>query len=364
MAVISPEQARALRIYSQHLHRKASPGHMVDVIRSLCGVNAQSTPAMMLSLRARIEGLEAADVTRAIEQKQVVRTWAMRGTMHLLDRDDLGWMVSLLGPAIIPGSRRRRMELGLTDEVLAKSLAEIPAIFKDGPLTRGEIMDRLVSRGVAVGAGQAPYHLIAYAALKGLLCMGPDRPGGDPTYGLVDSWIGKRKHWTRDEALAGLVCRYLRGYGPAGPKDFAAWSGLSLAESRKGWELARKKEALEELTVDGRTLWSPASWLCAGTAQVVSLLPAFDAYVLGYFDREHIVPGKYQKEVYHGGQTVPVLLVDGSAAGVWRYERRGKKLQIKVSPFVPLGKATKRLIEDEADDVGRFFGLSASIDYA
>ena len=343
MADISPERVRALRVRSQHLRRKAPRGRLADVVRSLCGVNAQSAPAMMLSLRARVEGLEAADVEETIARGDLVRTWAMRGTLHLLDRDDMGWMVSLLGPASVARGRSRRRELGLTDEVLAKSLAELPGIFNGASLTRGEVVDRLAGRGIALEAGQAPYHLIAFAALNGLLCMGPDRPDGDPTYRLAG--VGQ-KIIKKEEALAGLAGRYLAGYGPAAPEDLAAWSGLPSADAKRGWGLNK-----------GRS----TEPIYAGP--VVNLLPAFDAYVLGYSDRGYVVPDKYRKEVYHGGQTVPVVLVDGLAAGVWRYERRGKKLHIKVSPFGRLGKPVKGLIDGEAEDVGRFFGLSTSIDY-
>lgn len=367
MAGISPEQLRALRIHAlralrihaQHLRAKASRGDMVEVVRSLCGVNAQSRPAMMLSLRSRIKGLDMTDIIKTVEKKRaLVRTWAMRGTIHLLDSEDLSWIVSLLGPAIIAKGRGRRLELGLNDEILAKSLGEIPTILKDGkPLTRGVDIDR---------TGQAPYHLIAYAALKGLLCMGPDRPNGDPTYGLVDGWTGKQKSFTREQALAELTYRYLRGYGPAGPKDLAAWSGLSLADAKKGWELVRKKETLKELKVEERTLWSLETQFkslneLAHVDTTVNLLPAFDAFILGYSDREYLVPDQYQKEVYHGGQTVPVVLVNGLAAGVWRYERQGKKLNVKISPFGSLDRTVKGLIEEEVEDIGRFFGLSSSL---
>jgi len=354
-----------LRIRAQHLYRKAPRGHMVDVVRSLCGINAQSAPAMLLSLRARVEGLVAADVALAIGRGRLVRTWAMRGTMHLLAPDDLGWMVSLLGPGIIARGGRRRRELGLTDEVLAKSLAALPGILKDGPLARGELVDGLAGRGIVLEAGQAPYHLIAYAALKGLLRMGPDRPDGGPTYCLTDAGMGGQKTFERGEALAGLARRYLRGYGPAAPEDLAAWSGLSRADARKGLELAGEKEALEELAIEGHTLWSPAFPPGAGPigGQAVRLLPAFDVYILGYFDREYVVPGKYRREVYHGGQTVPVVLVDGLAAGVWRYERRGQKMDVKIKLFKPLGERAKGLIGGEVEDIGRFFGVSASLFY-
>lgn len=183
---------------------------------------------------------------------------------------------------------------------------------------------------------------------------------------LTAFYSSRKTPFTREQALAELTYRYLRGYGPAGPKDLAAWSGLSLADAKKGWELVRKKETLKELKVEERTLWSLETQFkslneLAHVDTTVNLLPAFDAFILGYSDREYLVPDQYQKEVYHGGQTVPVVLVNGLAAGVWRYERQGKKLNVKISPFGSLDRTVKGLIEEEVEDIGRFFGLSSSL---
>lgn len=368
--VATPRLVRALRLRAQHLEQRASVKGLVEVVRSIGGANAQFSPAMMLSLRSRVKGLEIADIKNAMAEKSLVRTWAMRGTIHLIDSDDLGWLVSLLGPAILPKCRGRRQELGLDEDIIERGICAITAIL-DGekPLTREELTDRLIDRGIPLERkSQEPYHLIVYAALKGLVCLGPDRENGDQTYCLAGQWIGKRKAWAGDDALAELATRYLRGYGPASPQDFSAWSGLAVADARKGWTLAGARETLREIRVEDRTLWSLESQLKspgnpAHARTVVNLLPAFDSLVLGYADRELIVPRKHQKEIYHGGQTVPVVLVDGLAAGVWRYARHGKKLDIRIAPFEPFERSTRDLLEKEAEDIGRFFGQQTSLDY-
>ncbi len=322
---------------------------------------------MMLSLRARTRGLEAADVDDLLRRRLLVRAWAMRGTIHLLHRDDVGWIVSLLGPSIIKKGVRRRLELGLDDRILADCMRILPVLLRDGPRTRGELADALVRHGIRIGReGQAPYHLVAYAGLKGLLFIGPDRPDGEQTYDLVGKLYGGQSALNREEALTKLFDRYLGSYGPAGLKDLASWSGLSLQDAKKGLEQAVKKEKLFELQAGESTLWATGAQLKPldkdlGADTVVNLLPAFDALVLGYDDRKYVVPEKHWKEVYHGGQTVPVVLANGQASGTWRYERRGKALNIKVSSFGLLDGTTKALIREEAEDVGRFFGLRAEI---
>jgi hypothetical protein len=366
-ADISPEQLRALRLRAQRLYPRSSGESLAGVVRSLCGVNAQLNTAMMLALRARIKGLSPSDVKGAIDaNNSLTRSWAMRGTLHLLDVNDLGWMVSLIGPTMIDKNRRRCRELGLDEERLEKGLNVLREILIR-PMPRGELTEMLIDRGVDIdGEGQAPYHLIVHAALKGLISLGPDRPDGEQTYTLVKN-AERQKTLTRAQALARLICRYLRGYGPAGPKDLAQWSGLPMADVRRAWALVEGTEPLAEVRVDDRALWSLASQLeqldkLTHDRPVVSLLPAFDTLILGYSDRELLVPGRYRRAVYHGGQTVPVILVNGLAAGVWRYTRNGKKLKVTISPFEPFDHAVEDLVDAEVDDIGRFFGLPVARD--
>jgi len=238
---LTPRQVRQLRTTGQHLEAPAEPRDIVEVVRSICGFNAQSVPAMKLSLRARIRGLEQADIEKAIAcDKTLVRTWAMRGTLHLLDARDARWLVSSVAPSAIARGRRRREDLGLDPGTLAQGLDDMRAVLgRAGPLTRRELAKRLVAKGLPIDAGgQAPIHLIAYAALQGLLCLGPECDG-EPTYVLVDRWIGKGSGGKPSPDLTALVGRYLRGYGPADAADFAAWAGVTVADARSAFGLAR-----------------------------------------------------------------------------------------------------------------------------
>jgi hypothetical protein len=91
---------------------------------------------------------------------------------------------------------------------------------------------------------------------------------------------------------------------------------------------------------------------------IVKLLPAFDSYMLGYSNRDYLVSPNHQKKVYHGGQIVPVVLVNGCAAGVWRYKRQGKYPNINVQAFDSFDKNIRSIISEEAEDLGHFFGTS------
>jgi hypothetical protein len=224
------------------------------------------------------------------------------------------------------------------------------------PLTRWELMDALQRRGFTLERkSQAPIHLIRIAALKGHVCLGPYRDNGEPTYVLLGEWLPADSGASKPR-LDRLLARYLEGYGPASLKDFAAWSGIPVTLARQAWDPG----AFKEIEVGGSKLWADEIAIPVAGNRVVRLLPAFDSYVLGYRDRDLVVASERRGDVYHGGQVAPTLIVDGAVAGVWRYERKGKKLLVEISSFKPLASPIRRVIKEEAEDVARFLGFSLS----
>jgi hypothetical protein len=288
----------------------------------------------------------------------------MRGTLHLLATEDLGWLVPLLGPVFVRKSQRRYAELGLTEEICAKATRTIRGTLGDqGPLTRAELAEQLAEQGLPT-EGQAAYHLMRRAALEGAICFGPER-AGERTYILIEDWVHMGGGVAGNDARAELVRRYLAAYGPAGPKDLGAWSGLSVSEARASFELV--SDELLEVEVDGSPSWilkSRAAWLDepreAGV--VVRLLPSYDPYLLGYRGRDLTVPQRYAKRVHPGGGVLrPTLIVDGCAAGTWKLKRGGAGLVVTVEPFEDLGVQVTAALEDEAQDLGRFYELDATL---
>lgn len=365
---LTPHEVRLLRTSAQCLE---PPGaDLVAVTRRLGAVNAQFRPAMLLALRPRVSDLRIPDVEGAIEDRTLTAPWLMRGTLHLAATTDLSWMLRLLGPVFVAAGRRRRLELGLTDETVAGALEALGAVLRDGrALTREQVVDRLIQSGVGVERrGQAAIHLLQTAALTGLICLGPQRDSSRPSYVLLGSALhesgGPR---SQEEALAELARTYLDGYGPATVRDFAAWSGLGLIAARRGWELLKQREEVVSVTAGGKELSALASSLQPPDGPLggpsARLLPAFDTYVLGYRDRDLAVTPQHHGAVYHGGQTVPIVAIDGLAAGVWRYERRGRRLSVDITPFEPFGSKVRRLVAEEAESVAGFLGMQADVSF-
>lgn len=363
---LTGDGVRAVRTQAQHLTPRLPRQQLVDAVRAVVGIQGQLAPAMQLALRARVSDLELSDVIQAIaEHHSLVRTWAMRGTLHLLAAEDVGWMIGLIGTVFAAKDERRRLQLGIDASVSASGLKAIRSILEGSePLTRHELREKLVERGVNIEpTGQALIHLIAQAALEGIICLGADRANGDSTYVLLNEWIKTDRVQASEDALSELARRYLTGYAPANQADFAGWCGLTIRDATAAWGVLKNAGKLVEVQFEGRSLWSLIDVMSDApvTKPVVRLLPALDAYLLGYRNREAVVAAKHQPEVYHGGQTVPVVLVDGLAAGVWRYERAGKRLKITVQAFQPFNASIKHLIDEEADDIGRFWKMPVTV---
>jgi len=356
----APDQVRRARMRAQLLTGRR-PRSAAEVVGALGGLQALDTPASRLAVRPRSAGLDAEAVRRACDQdRSVVRTWVMRGTLHMVAAGDAGWLVGLLGPIFLAAGRRRRLQLGLDDRLLGRAMEALPAVLAGGPLSRAELVRALAAKGVKVNPeGQAPAHLVGSAALSGLVCRGPDLDGDEASYVLLEDWIGNGRSREGDDALAELARRYLAGHGPAAPEDLAAWSGLPIGRARLGFELVEGE--LAEVELDGRQLWAPKGGR-APRAQgpVVRLLGRFDDYLLGWRGRDLILDPRFARRIQAGGGWIhPAVMVDGRVAGTWRSRRAGARLDLTVEPFGRLPRGTRPGLEAEAADLGRFLGAEA-----
>jgi hypothetical protein len=367
-------QIRLLRLRAQRLLPEQTSGRddPAQVLAQVGGVQAQELPAALLSVRARSTGLTVQEVERArTEERSIVWTWAMRGTLHLIVAEDAPWLLALLGPKLINAGRRRLEELGWDEGRTEAGLRLLQSALRDrSGLTRPQIAQLFKENGLPA-EGQAPIHLIYRATLEGRLCYGPDREGA-PTFVSCESWLPDPQPLSRSEALACLARRYLGGYGPAGPEDLARWSGLGSGEARKAWGLIAA-EIVTVKTAEGETLWllkeqaeAALPWLDElvdrAKTPSVRLLPRYDTYWLGYVERALALDPAFAKRVHPGGGVIhPVLLVEGQARGNWKTRRRKGVLEVQVQPFESLPDEALPPLEAEAADLGRFLGERATL---
>jgi hypothetical protein len=367
-AALTTQQALRARMRSQSLIGGGLPD-VAAVARHLGAVQAQSIRAARLAVRPRCGTSRAAGVDEATNRtRSVVRSWLMRGTLHLVPAEDLGWMLELYRPPAGAVSRRH-VQLGLSSDLLTGSLPVIRDVLAEtGCLTRPALVRALADRGIQVPPGQAEYHLIAYAARQALVCRGADVGDDEPTYALLQDWVPEQRSLDRRESLLELGRRYFRGHGPASTADFATWSGLPAGTVREA--LTALREELDDVTVDGQPALvlsdggspagedgSPAGEDGSGGPGMVRLLGQFDPYLLGYRTRSASVPDGFARRVQAGGMIAACVVADGIVLGTWRRVPRRHHVDVVVEPFAPLAPALHPALEAEAADLSRFLAV-------
>lgn len=331
-----------------------------EAVTSLVGVQAQAPGPARLALRPRTSGATAAAVDEACADGTLVRTWAMRGTLHMLASRDVRWIVGLLGPVMASAGRRRREQLGLDENLCERAFAALGAILGEGPpLVRAELVGRLRAAGVDIDPEtQQPPHLLAYAAARGLIFRGPDTPQGEPTYVLLDDHIPTAPTPERADALAELARRYLAGYGPATAADFRAWSGLPAGEAKQAFGAVDTRA----VTAAGRPLAVLAGTDLDRPPPPPRLLGHFDPLLLGYADRSPVLDPAHAKRVQAGGGFLrPIVVVDGRVVGTWSLDRKRAKATANVTPFAALPRRTHDALAQEAADLSRFLGYPVDV---
>ncbi|WP_380722867.1 winged helix DNA-binding domain-containing protein [Saccharothrix hoggarensis] len=288
-----------------------------ELLHDVLAVQAQDVTAAGLAVRARTTGITSADLRAALDRGDVVRTCAMRGAVHLLRREDVDWVVALLGPANIARTRCRRLELGLTDDVCARAVDALREVLTE-PLAKPQLVTRLADVGVALDPDSpAPAYLLAYAANRGVVCA------GESTYRLLPRRDGELP------GVAELARRYLRAYGPATVDDFTSWSGLPEDDVRAGFPF-------DEL-VEGPHGWRLPLADAADLDGTVRLLGPFDTFLLGYRDRELLLDPAHAPLVQAaGGAPMPHVVVDGEVRGAWR--RREGRIVVEQFGHIPVSE--------------------------
>ncbi|MEM6926134.1 MAG: winged helix DNA-binding domain-containing protein [Myxococcota bacterium] len=308
------------------------PSTAEDAVRHCLALQAQDTRAMHLAVRSRADGAARRRTDRALEQRTLVRTWLMRGTLHLVHADDVRWMLDLFGERAIRSSRRRLTQLGLTDGFLEGSVRAMADVFGDEPLTRPYLLSQLEDRGLTLPeAPQAAHHLLRYAALRGAITRGPDDDEDDvPTFLWLDAHDRPGPELPRTEALQHLGQRFLASRGPATADDLAAWSGLSKTDARLALEGSEGTPEVRD---------SPPR-----------LLGAFDELLLSWADRDAFLPVEHAAKVRKGGVLRAGMLADDRIVGTWRYAGGSVALE----PFDDAADLARWV--DEVDAVERFLG--------
>jgi hypothetical protein len=353
VAVTTPDSpaVRRRRLGAQLLAGRPARSAAAVAAR-LLAVQAQNLRAGRLAVRARTRGLTAAGVNAELERRDVLVSWSCRGTLHLMLPDDYPWLLGLSAPTQRTGNLRRLAQCGYAPE-RARSAADLVVrlLAEEGPLARAAIGERLEAAGYGV-AGQALVHILFLASYDGRIVRGPFC-GAEQAFVLTRDWLGAEPERLtaerRPAALGELARRYLAGHGPATAADLALWAGLPLRDAQAGLrEAGRSVAGAGADRVDLRDRPPVPRKLPP------RLLPAFDAYLLGWEDRAYGVPAERMAEIRLGGMIRAVALVEGRAVGTWAARRSGRRMAVEIDGWSEIAVAARAGLDAEAADVVRF----------
>jgi hypothetical protein len=352
----------AWRARRHGLLSRAPVPEALGIVSRLCGLHAQLMSSAELSLWARVAELPREWVANALwEDRTLVKTWATRGTLHLLARSELPTWLGALGTYRHYRKPAWYRAFGITEAELDALCAAVSDALDGPPLTR-EALAGAVAEGTGIAhledkvrQGFGAY--LKPAAFQGRLCFAPN-DGRNVRFTRPDLWVDGDGTPAPDgpAALAAVARRYLDAYAPATREDLGRWWGVSPAEA--GRLLRGLGDAVEEVEVDGVTAVLPAGAAdeAAGAEPSGSLrlLPAFDPLVVGATRQGLVTPVAHRDAVYRPqGWLSPVICVDGRIAGTWRHERKGAALEVELAPWETVDRAAA---EAEAASLAAFLG--------
>jgi hypothetical protein len=361
------QQVARFRLQRHHL-AQATACDPVTIARSVCGMQAQVMTAAFLQIWARNHSVSRNEIEAALWQKRsLIKTSLMRQTLHLVPADEF--------PTYIAALRSSRVA----------AVLRIMAKFKISPEESGDLTSLIVDSlcagprgGAAIRAAVRPkvskrvrswmdrvWSIVRIPVSEGLICYGPGE-NNETTFICVDQWLGRPMPAVPEEqARSALLRGYLRTYGPATLTDFCHWSGMPagevrplpglLADELAEVEIEKTKCLLLREDLEALRQLKPEK-------SYVRLLPHFDPYLLAHRKKDHLVETRHYKRVYRNqGWISPVVLVEGSVAGVWAYERKSKKLDVTIEPFGKLSRAERFAIAQEAKEIAAFLDCAVEV---
>lgn len=358
-------QVHAFRLGRHHLEKPAPKSALVKVSGEIGGLQAQVMSAAEMQIGVRVE-CRATDVRELLwKDRTLVKTWLMRGTLHLVPAVDLPLYSAAMSTRWIHTNKSWLKFVGMSELEVTRLSEAIGEALDGTPKTREEVV-------ASVGKGRSERvrqvlrsgwgGMLKPVARNGLLCFGPNR-GQSVTFVRPDLWLGEWRQIDPEQALVEVARRYLGAYGPATRHDFARWWGNWPGVGTAAW--AGLAGELAPVSVEGRRADILATDLGAVTGARpsgnVRLLPQFDPYLMGHAGRGHLFEAVYAPRVSRvAGWISAVVLVNGRVAGTWSHVVAKQMLAVTVEPFGRIDAKTLAEVCRRAESLAGSLGLAAA----
>ena len=339
------------------------------VVRRLCAVQSQVASSAELAVRVRRRSSRAGEVARALSDGRLVKTWAMRGTLHLLTPEDAGIYLSLIASGRSWERPSWQKAFGVTPAQIDQLREAVRSALEGRVLTREELAAAVTKRRGLGHVGEALSSswgtLLKPLAWQGDLCLGPSRGGRATFMRPEDASPGWVELPDPEEAAPVAMAAYLRAYGPGTAEAFGSWlSGGWFGKRRLRSWFEELGDGVEEVDVEGDRAFVVAEdfddLLAAKPSTAVRLLPGFDQYVLGpgTGDR-HVVPPKRRSAVSRqSGWIAPVVVAGGVVRGTWQADGD----VARVEWFRESGKVPLKALRSEAGRIGELLNLTLRVE--
>lgn len=375
MTAVDDQRIRLTRLNSLLLAQRPASGRtLAEVVGWFGAMQGQDFASLLWSLGLRT-GLTRDQVQAGFTSGAILRTWPMRGTLHVVPGADARWMLEHLGTRALRAAAPRRASLGLTERIAEQAVEVLAQALAGGrAMTRTECVAVLGQAGIPAVGSQA-YHLLWFASQRGVTCVGPPR-GSQQTFVLLDDFAPPAVRLDRPAALATIAERFVRSHGPVTAHDLARWADLTVTDARAGLSAAQgiicqpvagRNLYLTEGQLDHLSAASPEPEAGRSGGGVPALaLPGFDELVLGYRDRsaqldpaaeQHVVPGG-------NGMFAPTLVLDGRVVGLWRRRELARTVQIEATPLTRIRVGDRRRLDQALEGYAQFIGKDARISWS
>ncbi|WP_030154709.1 winged helix DNA-binding domain-containing protein [Glycomyces sp. NRRL B-16210] len=314
------------------LHRERTDA--TAAIRSAVALQSQTPVSPYLGLWNRIADFAREDLDAAYAEGRVVRGNPVRMTLHTVAAADYRTFREATEPSLYAaklGARTAGSGVAIAE---AERLTAGVLDFAAEPRAAGECETWLAERLGPEAAKAAWVGIRQYAPLL--------RAVGDGPWGFTDRvavvaapdrpTLGDRE--AADAALQQLALRYLSGFGPASAADLAQFAMVQRGRAKQAL-LALGDRLEQHQGPAGETLFDlPGAVIPEpDTLAPPRLMAMWDNVFLAYFDRSRTIPPELRTDlIRNNGDVLPMLLVDGLAAGVWRATERG----IEATAFRPI----------------------------
>lgn len=326
-----------------------------DVLKEMLAMQAQEFAYAKWALGQRTPGMTETMVDKAFAEGRILRTHLMRPTWHFVGRDDIRWLVELTAPRIKPINAPYDRANGLDQAVFSRA----NALFERA-LSGGQHLERKQMRAILEADGMELSNMglgliLMRAELDRVICSGAVS-GKQQTYALLDLRAPGAPSLPRDEAVAELARRYFTTRGPATLKDFATWSGLTIADGRQGVGDA----GIDSEQIGGRTYWYTGKTTPAKVASPrIDLVQIYDEIGMAYSESRDvgILPGLDRPEPAYPHS----ILLDGRLIGHWRRNLKGKSITFDTQVFRRLDDAESDALEAAKERFLSFAGLARAL---